>query len=378
MDKKEYKAHSIHTRDSGYYYESLIVNRTTSDIMVIDHNNSKVTVPPTDGEKNSTVEIIVRNANGSRREYDKKNQNYRDLPLNAAIIKIPEWVVDSSPVPVPELDVIITNPDMGHNFRHPNSGSESQKEIVEAVQGLVSNKDGVFIHFVINDPKGRMDHIFGALNPNSLFKIDVLNENLGAEEATLTMVAGSNSKTHIQEILDIEKLFEEGSMYIENKSISLSLGLTSTDAISSATTKLRSNDREVYAKVSKMLESERKEMKDEIKNLNDTHKQEIDDLIDKHKSEKIKHKEVVSNLEEKITALNEWKTVFEAREEVSKMDQDVRAYEAKRYEAEERYKKAKLATTSEATKLYHTVFKIAGGVVVGVVVPWIIGKMKEE
>jgi len=377
ISKLECKMHRISTKEAGYYYELLIINRTTNNIVIIDHNNSQEVIEPV-RHINNTVEIIVRKNNGERREFVKREQAYVDTALDTKRITIPQWHIESSYAHIPEIDAIITNPDLGHTLRHPNSTSTSSAEIVEAVQSIVGSKDGIYLHFLVKDPKGRVEKIYGAFNPTSPFSMEVLCIPTNETNATLTVIAGSRDRSYIREVIDIDPLFENGSLSIEVRSIFLTLGLTSDDAIKAASAKLQDNDRVVYDKVTKMMTNERKDHERVIENLKSAHKLELNELKDKHRDEKLKHKETITTLEDKIRSLNEWKTVFEARQEVSKLDQDLRTYEAKRYESEERLKKAKLATTAETTKLFITVFKVASGVAVGVIIPWIVGKFKEE
>lgn len=375
--KEEMKMYGIATNESGFYYESLVINRTANPIMLIDHNNNKVTISPCDGKLDGTVLVIVRYVNGARRQWSKEKRSVEDIPIEGKKIIIDGWQIESGSIYIKEIDVILTNPDVGLTMRHHNSKSDLHEDIVVAIQGIATSKDGVSIHFVLNDPKGRVDHLFGAFGPSKTFKIDVISVPDVQHNATLSVVVGSKSGAHIQSIVDVESIFETGNLNID-QSVPLSLGLTADDAMRAASLRLKALDRQIMDQVAKRMSAEREDNVNTMDRLKSNHKIELSELKNKHITDVAERNKVISDLELEVKTGAEWKAMYLAQHSITKQDTDVHLHRHKMYEAAERKEKAKLATNSEAIKLFHTVAKVAGGIVVGAIVPYIAAKLKEK
>jgi hypothetical protein len=224
-----------------------------------------------------------------------------------------------------------------------------------------------------------VDYIFGAFGPSNIFKIDVLNVPSHQDNgATLTITAGSHNKTHIQQIVDIEQIFEEGQIVLDGQTIPISLGLTAEDATRAASSKLKELERQIFDQVSKRMTAEREEHTLRVNELKETHKLEVKELKDGNLIKTAEMKKTISDLEAEVKSSSEWRALYLAKSDIAKHDSEVHTYHTKRHEAEERTQKARLATAAETTKLFHTVAKIASGVILGVAVPWVYNQFTSD
>lgn len=379
IKSKKVKLHQLSTSKPGYYYESLVINQTINPIMVIDHNNKRMVIEPAVGNIDGTIVAIIRVCNGPRQVRMQKHLPKEDMALDSYKVVIDDWHVAKGPVYVEELDMMIASPECGQTLKHINSRNGMNENVMAAIQGIVTRSDNVTLNFVANDPKGRVDKLFGAFSENDVFHINVLHIPDKAEnEATITVTVSSDDKTYISRILEIEPLFEKGSHNVVAETIPLSLGLTAEEAIKAVSDKDRESERYIYDQVAKRTAVERDHFKEQITEMKESHKAELTELKNNHIADIAERKKEYSTIKAELEAASKWKEVYLTQIEAEKQKNEVYTYHAKRIEAEERAQKAKLATVSETTKLVHTVAKIAGGVVVGAVVPWLLTRIKDD
>lgn len=357
VTREQVKMYGVSSNEAGFYFESLVVNRTSNTIVLIDHNNRKVFIEPTDGPRDNTVHISVRAHNGPRREWSKKEHQLQDIPLDSTKITIPSSLIEVSAHIVPELDCMITTPDIAQSILHHKSNKMCLDRVTEIVQNYVANKDGVYIHLLVNDPKDRVNKIYGAFNQSRIFGIEVISMPVTDEKnATILVTAASSHGTYVLEKFDIEPLFEN-SCFNLNQIIPLSLGLSAEDAMKATTMRLREKEQVIFKQVTDRVADERKEYKETVDKLRADHKEEL--------------RRISQDFEVKLREGDAWKAVYAAHH-------GVQDFQTKRFEADERLQKARLATAAETTKFAHTVVKIASGVIAGVIVPWVYKQIKNK
>jgi len=289
-DPKLSEEFTLQSHTAGLYGESLVINGTPNDIVIVTSSGSRVMVHPDHTSMNGSVTVIRRCANG------RLNDDV-GLPMK---LETKEYVISAEAIQRgyyfhKPTGTLIANREIGQTITHPYA-DKPYTDIINDIMKKVTGADCSSIRFTINDPQGRTNKLYGCVGDHC-FAIPCTNVSKGGvTTAECVSFLHDGISATVQATHDVEELFTFGSIEIEAFDRLMVLGTSADDAL----TKYRQikSDRENAAaqKVFSKLAEERKKLAEGI----GYEKDKLTADIEKQKIEQGRLKNDLSEREAKI------------------------------------------------------------------------------
>ncbi len=158
---------SLHRGHAGFYAEQVITNRTNEKVVITDHTNKGVILPPLGitGNYNllngGDVEINVRSYIGAKTVspsgHDATKSHHIRYTLNLADL-------NDKPIYVPHIDMVVSTLSFDGLFSHPNNRAYVQNKINDARTAGIKNAPELPIFISANDPTCAIKYLFCSIN----------------------------------------------------------------------------------------------------------------------------------------------------------------------------------------------------------------------
>lgn len=175
---------------TGYYYELLIQNCTTDTIVIIDHENNKIPVPPASLTPIGAEAVMVL----WRKTLDSTaSTNNNPKALSGYQIRIPKHLLmGEGCIFLKAINMVICSEAGAINACHPSASVDYDAATYEVKKQLADMaSEAPCISLMANDPKGRFNSLYTVVG-DMLVKIPVTNI---FGEANLKMIFSYQGKS---------------------------------------------------------------------------------------------------------------------------------------------------------------------------------------
>lgn len=354
----EYHFDSIPLNFTGLYTESIILNYTNSAIYVIDKHDVKTDIPaqPTpDGRLE--IEIRIRSINGARTSDPK-----RSLPkaIPGKIIKINRWEIESQPVYIAELDILICSATHIADAKHPYHAMDFREIIDHTIQQYQDTDRMHTLRVFANTEDKELSELYVNYAGNTI-RVEVTH-NVGYSEIAFVL-SHANHRRIIKRI-DISK-FDQGIAHpIEGGNF---IFIAKTDFEISMLQSQRHGELSELIEFKEKAVAENIQIKNQIEELHKLHEADgkMQEAKSKHALEKkqfelqqAQHELTIAkddNTKQKIQ-LSRYEGLIEA-------DTFAQKQRSQANEADNKAKSAAIGLDSDVVKYRETCIKVSGAIV---------------
>ena len=182
------------------YSETSIVNITNESIVIIDNQNNKTIIPPSNFSNVCENVVVIYYRKGV---CATATSNGTPCVLNGFTVKLDKYRLRNSPIYVKEIDKLVCTEEQAAHATHPYANvsySDAMHEAIDELAKVVNEAPGFKI--LANDPTGSMHTLYTILD-NHVVSIPVTNKS--ADTPTMTIVSTREGKMY-DESFDLKEL----------------------------------------------------------------------------------------------------------------------------------------------------------------------------
>lgn len=193
----------------GYYYELLIQNSTSDTIIVIDHNNNKIPIPPASLTPIGSESVFVLWRKTCSETADRENH---PKSVTGYQIRIPKHqLVGEGCIFLKSVNLVICSEAGAINACHPSAVVNYETAAYEIKKQMADMAHDIpTISLMANDPKGRVSTLYTMVGD---MLVDIPVTNIFGE-ANLKIIFSHKGKTTEYNI-DLEEFFNSTENVVE-------------------------------------------------------------------------------------------------------------------------------------------------------------------
>ncbi len=264
---------TLTTQRVGYYTETIYINSTGNNIMVIDCNNNRTNVPPegvnTFGAR-AQLNIMHRYIVG--KSLDKNGGVVHMKGFKITIMA--DTLIDQISVYVPELNVVVCTYDRSNIVSHPYTSMDYGQLLNSAEEEIRKTREGrPTIQFTVNDPYHQLDQdiVYGVFM-GEILQIPVTNrmDRSGQCELYATITNGNDVETYHESLDPLIREKDRQEVVELTDAVVLAVAVTRRAAVEFKRDYKRVTEAELTARVKQATETANHKNQNEIISLKNT------------------------------------------------------------------------------------------------------------